>query len=93
MDPHIRIISTANVPPQQREWWSERVAGEFSGKEEALGKLSNELREKVFQAVDDFPIGMDEAKELRLLLMEERKARGDEAADSFLSSEFSLCEH
>lgn len=23
IDPHRRIISTANVPPQQRDWWPE----------------------------------------------------------------------
>ncbi|KAL8371883.1 hypothetical protein RB595_001608 [Gaeumannomyces hyphopodioides] len=27
VDPHKRIISTANVPPQQRSWWAESVLG------------------------------------------------------------------
>lgn len=28
VDPHTRIISTANVPPQQQEWWAEAAFGE-----------------------------------------------------------------
>lgn len=38
MDPHVRIISTANVPPQQGDWWLESIysclgrnTGRFSG--------------------------------------------------------------
>ncbi|KAL1872039.1 hypothetical protein Daus18300_004408 [Diaporthe australafricana] len=27
VDPHRRILSTANVPPQQRDWWAESVFG------------------------------------------------------------------
>lgn len=27
MDPHQRIVSTANVPPQQLDWWAEAVFG------------------------------------------------------------------
>ena len=58
VDPNIRIISTANVPPQQREWWAEEVAKNGG----ALGKLSAELKEQVFEKVDDFPIGMEEGQ-------------------------------
>ena len=92
VDPRIRIISTANVPPQQREWWSEKVNQVFSSKEVALGKLSNELKDKVFEEVD-FPLGMDEAKEIRLRLMDERKSYGAKSAGNFLKNVFSLCEH
>jgi hypothetical protein len=28
VDPHQRIISTANVPPQQQEWWLSAVSGD-----------------------------------------------------------------
>ena len=64
----------------------------FSSKEEALGKLSNELKDKVFEGVD-FPIGMDDAKEIRLRLMDERRSYGEKAAGNFVKSVFSLCEH
>jgi hypothetical protein len=26
VDPHERIVSTANVPPQQKDWWTEAEA-------------------------------------------------------------------
>jgi len=88
VDPHIRIISTANVPPQQRHWWAEEVS-----KTGALASLSAELREHVISEVDDFPIGMAEAKEFRLQLMEERSNYVDAQDEAFRSYTFSLCEH
>jgi hypothetical protein len=93
VDPGIRIISTANVPPQQRDWWSEGVSSAFAKTGEALGMLSAELKDKVYQAVDDFPIGMEEAKEIRLKLMDERKSYVMDQTRSFEKNEFNLCEH
>ncbi|KAH0565668.1 hypothetical protein GP486_000942 [Trichoglossum hirsutum] len=88
VDPHIRIISTANVPPQRRDWWAERIisSGVFS-------RMAGELQDIIFSNIDDFPIGMDEAKELRLELMEERKKYAVTQNGSFVATEFSLCEH
>jgi hypothetical protein len=93
VDPGIRIISTANVPPQQKDWWSNELEGKMtSGK--ALGKLSPELRKMVFDDVDDFPISLEEAKEVRLVLMEERKAYGaTHTSTAFEGNTFNLCEH
>ena len=94
VDPAIKVISTANIPPQQRHWWSEAVEKVFTSKENALGKLSNELKDKVFASVDEFPIGMDEAKEVRLRLMDERKLIGIDQTRAFENiNTFSLCEH
>lgn len=93
VDPGIRIISTANVPPQQRDWWGEEVSkqGETGGK--GFGKLSTELKDKIIDEVDDFPIGMDEAKEFRLKLIEERSKYVADSRAVFERMEFSLCEH
>ncbi|KAH8797931.1 hypothetical protein F5884DRAFT_814113 [Xylogone sp. PMI_703] len=88
VDPNIRVISTANVPPQQRSWWGEEIA-DVRG----LNKLSAELKENIVNNVDDFPIGMDEAKEIRLELMEERKAYVAQQGKMFESPQFALCEH
>jgi hypothetical protein len=52
-----------------------------------------ELKDKVFESVDDFPISMDEAKKLRLELMQERKNYVSEQLKNFEEIEFSLCEH
>jgi hypothetical protein len=89
VDPNIRIISTANVPCQQRHWCSDSVE-RGSG---ALTDLPLELREKVFSDVEDFPLSLREAKELRLELMEERKGFVVENNESFEQHTFSLCEH
>lgn len=59
----------------------------------ALAPLSAELREQVFGAVEGFPIGMAEAKELRGRLMQERSDFVDKQDRAFQSSYFSLCEH
>ncbi|KAL1643050.1 hypothetical protein SLS58_005019 [Diplodia intermedia] len=66
VDPHQRIISTANVPPQRHDWWAEEVV---NGR---IGELPDELTEMITLSADDWPIGMEEAKELRQELMAER---------------------
>ncbi|KAI0198684.1 hypothetical protein F4808DRAFT_254042 [Astrocystis sublimbata] len=44
VDPHIRVISTANVPPQQQDWWMESVFGRtLEAQQAALAKLPAEL--------------------------------------------------
>ncbi|KAL8888570.1 MAG: hypothetical protein Q9215_004019 [Flavoplaca cf. flavocitrina] len=67
VDPHIKIISTENVPPQQHAWWKENVeaAGVFQ-------KLPSELAEMVLDG-EGFPITLETAQQQRLELMEERK--------------------
>ncbi|RDB26315.1 hypothetical protein Hypma_006638 [Hypsizygus marmoreus] len=73
VDPGIRIISTANVPCQQKEWWSDDIRSGSVNCGDAISALPVELQEQVFGDVEDFPIGLKEAKELREMLMEERK--------------------
>ncbi|KAK2591887.1 hypothetical protein QQS21_010411 [Conoideocrella luteorostrata] len=66
VDRAILVISTANVPPQQKSWWLEQVdLGRFN--------LLPELRQMVPDHVD-LGINEDEAKELRKELMAERSA-------------------
>ncbi|TFK36203.1 hypothetical protein BDQ12DRAFT_725248 [Crucibulum laeve] len=88
VDPHIRVISTAHVPPQQKEWWTEAVR-----QNKTLKKLPVELQKLVEDAVEEFPISLEEAKKLRLKLMEERKRFVREQGSVFEGNEFSLCEH
>ena len=46
VDPHQRIISTANVPPQRLDWWVESAFGKSSeSKEKALSQVPGELAE------------------------------------------------
>ncbi|KAJ2912992.1 hypothetical protein MD484_g7417, partial [Candolleomyces efflorescens] len=87
VDPNIRTLSTAYVPSQRLDWWQEIATTE-------LGKLPLELRDQVFEGVEEFPITLDDAKNIRLELMEERKRfvlNHTSAVNQM--NEFSLCEH
>ncbi|CAA7260755.1 unnamed protein product [Cyclocybe aegerita] len=90
VDPHIRVLSTANVPPQQRDWWAGRLNEVGTG----LDRLPQELKDEVFGEVQGgFPISLEEAKELRKELMEERKRIQVKHGYAFEYKQFSLCEH
>ncbi|KAL8834093.1 MAG: hypothetical protein Q9170_003929 [Blastenia crenularia] len=82
VDPHIKIISTENVPPQQHAWWRENV--EMTG---VLQKLPPELAEIVLNGTD-FPISLDEAREQRLELMAERKGFSQQNDDVMMDRKF-----
>jgi hypothetical protein len=86
VDPHIRIISTANVPCQQKAFWAEELRAQRT-----FPKFPNEVPKEVVDAVEGFPLGMDEAKALRLELTEERKIIVHYHEQQFESAIFSLC--
>lgn len=60
---------------------------------ERLGELPPELMAQVVDGVDDFPISLEEAKEVREQLMEERKAFVEEVDQEMQYETFSFCEH
>jgi hypothetical protein len=72
VDPHIPILSTANVPPQRRDWWSEELR-----KRGPFANLPIELFNMIIEEVD-FPMSWDAACEVRERLMEERGMVTDE---------------
>lgn len=88
VDPYNRIPSTANVPPQQKEWWRKMVF-----ELDRVGDLPPELAEHVVDSAGDFPIEMDEAKKIRLELMEERKMFVSDVEARVQEETFSFCEH
>ncbi|KAB8233948.1 uncharacterized protein BDW43DRAFT_310624 [Aspergillus alliaceus] len=55
-DPHIPILSTANVPPQRKDWWADEVrrVPPFQG-------LPLEIFEMIMQHVTSFPLSWEEA--------------------------------
>jgi hypothetical protein len=69
VDPHTRIISSANVPCQRKDWWAHELHAQG-----ALASLPNELLNEVVDNVRDFPMSLDEAHKLKLELIEERRA-------------------
>jgi hypothetical protein len=90
VDPNITIPSTSNIPPQQRDWWAHEI-----DRNGALKKLPQELADRVYDEVDDFPLSTERAKEVRDDLMEERKAQL-EATEQDRREDFhyyNFCEH
>ncbi|KAI7188122.1 hypothetical protein D0869_12798 [Hortaea werneckii] len=89
VDPYVRIPSTINVPPQRKDWWQKSALAA----ESRFGELPTELVENVMRNVEDFPIDLEEAKRLRLELMEERKVFVAAADAKLWDRSFSFCEH
>ncbi|KAF9524845.1 hypothetical protein CPB83DRAFT_871114 [Crepidotus variabilis] len=95
VDPNIKVISTAHVPCQQQEWWWETVMerDKKHGNNAIVDKIPVELQDKILEDVD-FPMSLEDAKALRLELMEERQAHVQVADLAFrIHSAFNLCEH
>lgn len=84
VDPHLKILSTAKIPCQRKDWWLEHQTAHTK----AL-----RVKETDHHSPSDFPLTLEEAKELRLKLMEERKIHDKEQRDYFEIMSFALCEH
>ncbi|KAK8932291.1 hypothetical protein VCV18_000825 [Metarhizium anisopliae] len=78
VDPAIPVISTSNVPPQQRHWYTS------GGQSEAVAT--------VLQNMDSI-MELDEAKKLREELMAERTVLQQNVEDELNQVEWSFCEH
>jgi Protein of unknown function (DUF4246) len=90
VDPNVRVLGTAHVPPQQSDWWQKSLRED---PKIPINNLPFELQEHVYSGVD-FPISMREAKEFREEFMKERKVFAMDNSRRFNTSmEFSLCEH
>ncbi|KAJ6013642.1 hypothetical protein N7540_008233, partial [Penicillium herquei] len=91
VDPHLKIISTANIPPQQEDWGKEKthlVGGMLSS------RLPAELQHMVHNEGILQPLmSTEEAKRLRLELMEERSISSQAQNEEFEMGHFNLCEH
>ncbi|KAK3618473.1 hypothetical protein LTR56_024606 [Elasticomyces elasticus] len=88
VDPNVRIPSTAHVPPQQKEWWSDMVLDL-----DRVADLPPEVAEHVLDSAGDFPITLKEAKELRLELMQERSTYEANVDAKMTCEGFDFCEH
>ncbi len=73
VDPHIRVLSTANVAPQQRDWWAEEVR-----RIEAFARLPQELFDHIIAEVDGSLFDYERACEIRDKIMGERGALNSE---------------
>ncbi|KAL7930104.1 hypothetical protein V8C35DRAFT_324538 [Trichoderma chlorosporum] len=77
VDPHERIVSTANVPPQRKDWWTEAAKAEESSDAEMPASLMT----------------VEEAQEHRQKLMQERSRHEEKATQTMESSSYNFCEH
>jgi hypothetical protein len=60
VDPNRRMMSTAMVPPQRRDWWAREVrAGNTR-----FSRLPTEVWDMIVEMVE-YPIGMEEGKKMR----------------------------
>ncbi|KAJ4396953.1 hypothetical protein N0V93_001176 [Gnomoniopsis smithogilvyi] len=67
VDPHLRIISTANVPPQQEDWWVESVFGASANEQKAAAKkLPAEVVQLLRDKGMDLPSVDDDSKGVKL---------------------------
>ncbi|KAG6909612.1 hypothetical protein DXG01_016394 [Tephrocybe rancida] len=89
VDPNIHIISTANVPCQQLEWWADAI----QNKKSSPTGFPAEIKRHILKEVEDFPITLEEAKGMRLKLMDERSVFVLGQDTAFHAQEISLCEH
>ncbi|KAK8112059.1 uncharacterized protein PG998_008516 [Apiospora kogelbergensis] len=90
VDPHIPVISTKNVPPQDRRWWAEELR-QTPG--QRLSRLPKELFDEITNNVDDFPISWEQALDIREQLMDERGAIHDSVDETMNWNTFNFCEH
>ncbi|KAM0263596.1 hypothetical protein ACHAPA_008685 [Fusarium lateritium] len=88
VDPLLPVISTANVPPQQRHWLAEELLQDNS----RLSKLPPEVTNMVVDNLD-FPISLEDAKKIRQELMEERSAQQKDLDRDMRSHDWNFCEH
>ncbi|KAH9925687.1 uncharacterized protein BXZ73DRAFT_91092 [Epithele typhae] len=88
VDPHARVLSTTDVPPQQRDW-----AMSEAEKSQGLQSLPQELFDMIAGLAEDGLMSREEAKEHREKLMEERSAFVDTQNEGWFEEDFSMCEH
>ena len=88
VDPSIPVISTANVPPQQRHWWERQV----NFKKTSIGQLPPEIRDSVFSQ-NGLPMDEKRAKLVREELMQERSGLQAKGEERLRHTEWNFCEH
>ncbi|KAK2037381.1 hypothetical protein LZ31DRAFT_509798 [Colletotrichum somersetense] len=78
VDPRVKILSTANVPPQQADWWLR----ELSNKVRQFNRLPNEVVDMVLDGVVECPFPMKEAIRLKSMAVEERNCIARQVVDA-----------
>uniref|UniRef100_A0A093UQ58 Histone H2B n=1 Tax=Talaromyces marneffei PM1 TaxID=1077442 RepID=A0A093UQ58_TALMA len=88
VDPNIRIISTANVPPQRLDWKPETEEAQKKGID--VRKAPMEEKFKILPREGDFPWVLEEAREILMENTDERKKFNHYQNVAFHSKNISL---
>ncbi|KAJ7058042.1 hypothetical protein C8F01DRAFT_1149278 [Mycena amicta] len=104
-----RVVSATDVPPQQADWAAEALAETFdsapfcnssdpdedNAQTHKLPFIPQELRDLVKECVDstESMMTVEDAKEQRLKLMEERRAFGASHTERIFAVPFNISEH
>jgi len=70
IDPNRRIMSTAMVPCQRRDWWANHIRTSVP----IFWRLPSEIFNLIVEMVDDYPISMEEGLRMRREFEAEREA-------------------
>ncbi|RAK95595.1 DUF4246 domain-containing protein [Aspergillus ibericus CBS 121593] len=88
VDPHIPVLSTANVPPQRKDWWADEVRNV-----PPFNRLPREIFNMIMLHVTGFPLSWEDAVKARQDLMDERGALVEQINDDMEDDKFFFCEH
>jgi hypothetical protein len=89
VDPQAPIYSTANIPPQQQEWYADALRNHVP----VFHRMPKDVVNTIVSNVHGCPMSLDEAKAHREKLMVERKFVVDSATKTQVARDYSLCEH
>ncbi|KAF4819699.1 hypothetical protein CGCSCA5_v004385 [Colletotrichum siamense] len=85
VDPHYRICSTRNVPPQQHEWWVEEGPAKIDW---AGHHVPQEVINRIMTEVGEWPMGMEEATRVRDEVISEHLAGMEAVQDRVMRYQF-----
>ena len=86
LDPNRRIFSTSRIPPQQRDWWAQKIRQQNA----VLWRLPEAVWAMIVDRMEGFPIGREEAEQMRKEFVEERaesQKRQTKAMEDYLKWE------
>jgi hypothetical protein len=92
VDPLKRVLSTADVPPQQHSWVAHQYDSEMHTLLHCATGMPEDVIAYMFEFLD-FPLSRSAAEEIRGELMKERKYYVNEVNEEIFERPFSLCEH
>lgn len=83
VDPHYRICSTRNVPPQRFDWWYEAGPGRIDWAGYDLpAELSLQISELVENESGGFPISSENAEKIRQDIRRERRRKYEHVSEN-----------